>query len=73
MVIALVSSAGVASKLLAGESLVVGVTALFVVGGIAGLALGTLLARTLSPVKLQQVFAVAIIAVAVFVIVKNVA
>jgi uncharacterized protein len=49
------------------------VTALFVVGGIAGLGLGTVFARKLSPVKLQQVFAVAIVAVAVFVIVKNVA
>jgi uncharacterized protein len=73
MVIALVSASGVASKLLAGETLAAGVTALFVVGGIAGLGLGTVFARKLSPVKLQQVFAVAIVAVAVFVIVKNVA
>jgi hypothetical protein len=73
MVIALVSASGVASKLLAGETLAAGVTALFVVGGIVGLGVGTVFARKLSPVKLQQVFAVAIVAVAVFVIAKNVA
>jgi uncharacterized membrane protein YfcA len=73
LVIALVSAAGVASKLLAGESLAANVTALFVVGGIAGLGLGTVVARKLSPVKLQKIFAVAIVALAAFVIVKNVA
>ena len=73
LVIALVSAAGVASKVLAGEALPAGVTGLFVVGGIVGLGLGTVLARTLSPVKLQKAFAAIIVVVAVFVIVKNVA
>jgi uncharacterized membrane protein YfcA len=73
LVIALVSAAGVASKLLAGETLAADVTGLFIVGGLAGLGLGTLFARKLSPVRLQKAFAAVIVAVAVFVIVKNVA
>jgi uncharacterized membrane protein YfcA len=73
LVIALVSASGVVSKLLAGEPMAAGVTGLFVVGGITGLGLGTLFARRLSPVKLQKIFAVVIVAVAAFVIVKNVA
>jgi len=73
LVIALVSASGVASKVLAGEGLAAGVTGLFVVGGVAGLGLGTVFARRLSPVKLQKAFAAVIVVVAVFVIVKNVA
>ena len=73
LVIALVSAAGVASKVLAGEALSAGVTGLFVVGGIVGLGLGTVFARKLSPVKLQKAFAAVIVVVAAFVIVKNVA
>jgi uncharacterized membrane protein YfcA len=73
LVIALVSASGVASYLLAGQRLVAGVTTLFVLGGIAGLGLGTVFARRLSPVALQKVFAVAIVMVAAFVLVKNVA
>jgi uncharacterized membrane protein YfcA len=73
LVIALVSAAGVAAKLLAGESMAPATTVLFVIGGIIGLGVGTLVARRLSPVRLQKVFAVVIVAVAAFVIVKNVA
>ena len=73
LVIALVSASGVVSKVLAGEPLAAGVTGLFVAGGIAGLGLGTVFARRLSPVTLQKVFAVVIVAVAAFVIVRNVA
>lgn len=72
LVIALVSAAGVSAKLLAGETLAAGLTMLFILGGIAGLGLGTVFARRLSPVGLQKVFAAAIVAVAVFVMVKNV-
>lgn len=72
LVIALVSGAGVASKLIAGESLNGPLTALFVAGGIAGLGVGTVVAHHLSPVRLQKVFAGIIVGVAVFVIVRNV-
>ena len=73
MVIAMVSASGVVSYLLANQSLAAGVTTLFVLGGIVGLGVGTLVARRLSPVKLQKVFAAAIVAVAAFVVVKNAA
>jgi uncharacterized membrane protein YfcA len=73
LVIALVSASGAASKALTGETFAVGLTGMFVVGGIAGLGLGTVFARRLSPVKLQKIFAVVIVVVAAFVVVKNVA
>lgn len=73
LVIALVSAAGVGSHFLTGGSLPGEVTVLFVVGGLAGLALGTALGRAVSPVALQKGFAVVIVAVAAFVVVKNVA
>ena len=73
LVIALVSASGVASYLLSQQSLPPGLTLLFVAGGVAGLALGTVVAHRLSPVGLQKIFAAVIVAVAAFVIVKNVA
>lgn len=73
LVIALVSASGVATYLIAGQRLAADVTTLFVLGGVTGLGLGTVFARRLSPVALQKVFAVAIVMVAAFVLVKNVA
>jgi len=72
LVIALISGSGVAAKLLAGESLAAGVTLLFVLGGVFGLGIGTMVARRLSTVALQKAFAIVIVAVAVFVIAKSV-
>ena len=72
LVIALISAAGLASYLAAHQPLQINLTALFVVGGIGGLALGTTLGRRMSPVRLQKVFAVVIVAVATFVMVRNV-
>ena len=71
MVIALVSVSGVASQLWAGRAIAPVVTALFVIGGIAGLFAGQQIGRRLSGPSLQKVFVVAILAVAVFVIVRN--
>ncbi len=71
MVIALVSVSGVASQLWAGRSVEPVVTALFVVGGIAGLFAGQQIGKRLSGPTLQKVFVVAILAVAVFVIIRN--
>lgn len=73
LVIALVSAAGVGSLLLTGGALPGALTVLFAGGGVAGLALGTALGRMVSPVALQKGFAVVIVAVAAFVVVKNVA
>lgn len=72
LVIALISAAGLASYLAAHQPLQLSVTALFVVGGIGGLGIGTLLGRRMSPLLLQKVFSVVILAVATFVLFKNV-
>lgn len=71
MVIALVSVSGVTSQLLAGRAISPVVTGLFVAGGIAGLFAGQWIGRRLSGPVLQKVFVVAILAVAAFVIVRN--
>ena len=71
MVIALVSVSGVASQLWAGRAIAPVVTALFVIGGIAGMFAGQQIGGRLSGPALQKVFVVAILAVAVFVIVRN--
>lgn len=71
MVIALVSVSGVASQLGAGQTISPDITLLFVVGGIAGLFAGQQIGRRLPGPVLQKVFVIAILAVAVFVIVRN--
>lgn len=71
MVIALVSVSGVAAQAWSGQVIDPVVTSLFVAGGIAGLFAGQRIGRRLSGPTLQKVFVVAILAVAVFVIVRN--
>lgn len=71
MVIALVSVSGLTSQWWAGRTIPWPVTTLFVVGGIAGLFLGQQIGRRLSGPVLQKVFVAAILAVAAFVIVRN--
>ncbi|MBX3438495.1 MAG: sulfite exporter TauE/SafE family protein [Planctomycetaceae bacterium] len=71
MVISLVSVSGIASQIWAGRTISPVVTGLFVVGGIAGLFSGQQIGRRLSGPVLQKVFVVAILAVAMFVIVRN--
>jgi uncharacterized membrane protein YfcA len=73
LVIALVSAAGVAAYVLQHGPLRAGLTGLFLLGGVAGLYAGTLAGRRMSTVLLQKVFAAVIVAVAAFVVVKNVA
>lgn len=71
MVISLVSLSGIGSQLWIGQSISLGITALFVTGGLLGLGLGQSVAHRLSASMLQRVFSVAILLVAVFVVVKN--
>jgi uncharacterized membrane protein YfcA len=71
MVIALVSVSGIAAEIWSGHEIAPLVTGLFVLGGVAGLFAGQRIGRRLSGPALQKVFAVAIFAVAVFVIVRN--
>lgn len=71
MVIALVSVSGVGSQMWAGHAISPVVTLLFVMGGVAGLFAGQQIGRRLSGPVLQKVFVIAILAVAIFVIVRN--
>ncbi len=72
MVIALVSVSGVTAHLTAGREIDPTMTLLFIVGGVAGLFAGQQLGKRLSGPMLARVFAVAIVAVAVYVILRNV-
>lgn len=72
LVITLLSLSGVATHLVMGRSISLPVTLLFVAGGVLGMLLGILTSRRLSGPSLQRAFAIAIIAVAMFVIAKNV-
>ncbi len=71
LVIALVSISGVGSHFLVGRTISVETTALFVGGGVIGMFVGNWGRRRLSGPALQKVFAVAIVAVATFVIVRT--
>ncbi len=71
LVITLVSTSAMTSYLFSGRTLPVETTAWFVVGGIAGMILGNIAGKKLPGPILQKVFAVAIVAVAVFVIVRT--
>jgi len=73
MVIALVSLSGITSYLVAGRMIDSGITGLFILGGVSGMLLGSRLGRRLSGSTLQRVFAVAIVTVATFVIIKTAA
>ena len=72
LVIALVSGAGVASHLAAGRPLPWGLTGLFVAGGLVGMGLGTLLAGRISGPVLQIIFALAMLAVAVLIVIERI-
>lgn len=71
LVITLVSASGVASHLLAGRDITLDTTLYFVVGGVLGMFAGIWTSRYFSGPSLQKVFAVAIVAVAIFVIFRN--
>ena len=72
LAITLISLAGLSAHILSGQPLAVHVTLLFVGGGIGGMVIGTYLARRLSGLVLQKVFAAAIFCVALFVMYRSV-
>jgi uncharacterized membrane protein YfcA len=72
MVIALVSVSGVTAHLTAGRQIDLALTALFITGGVAGLFAGQQLGRRMSGPVLARVFAGAIVAVAIYVILRNI-
>ena len=71
LIIALTSAAGVAAQLAWGRKIPLELASYFVAGGVAGMLVGTMIARRLSGPTLQRTFAAAIAAVALFVIVRT--
>lgn len=71
LVITLISASGTASHLLAGKDLTLATAGLFTLGSVAGLFVGSSLAQRLAGPTLQKVFAAAIVAVALFVMVRT--
>lgn len=71
MVISLVSASGIASQLWAGRTIPIGLATSFVLGGVVGLYAGQRVSRALPAWGLQRLFAVAILAVAVFIILRH--
>lgn len=70
-VIALVSASGLVAHYASGARIALDLTLQFLVGGLAGMGAGGLVAGRLNGPTLQKTFAVAIVAVAAFVIVKS--
>lgn len=73
LVIFLISLSGATSYVATGRELSLETTLQFLVGGLAGIWLGGLVAKKLKGPALQKVFATAVVLVAIFVIVKTVA
>lgn len=71
LVITLVSASGIGSSLYFGEPIRFAVALPFLLGSQLGLVAGTLTAGRLEGPRLQQVFAVAIVVVAIFVLVRT--
>jgi hypothetical protein len=71
LVISLVSASGVTAHLGAGRDIPLDVTGWFLIGGLGGLLVGQSLGKRLSGPTLQRVFAAAILAVAAFVVMRN--
>ncbi len=72
LVIFLVSVSGVTTYLATGKTLPLETTLQFLVGGFAGMWLGGIVAKRLDGPTLQQVFSIAVMLVALFVITKSV-
>lgn len=71
LAISLISASGVLSYLAVGRSLPLDMTGLFVLGGITGMWLGTRLGRRLSGPRLQKLFAVAMVIVACYIVMRS--
>ncbi len=69
-VIAIISAIGLLSHVMAGHRLDIGITVGFVLGGLAGMALGIAVGKRIAGPTLQKLFAGMIVAVAVFMLAK---
>lgn len=70
-VISLISASGLASQWWLGRTFPIETALLFTLGGIAGMFVGSRIARRLPTPTLQRIFAIAMVLVAAYVIVKN--
>lgn len=71
LIITLISVTGIATQFATGGTVPWSVTLAFLLGSVAGLLAGTALARRLAGPHLQKVFAVAIVVIGVFVIIRH--
>ena len=71
MVITLISLSGVTAYVMADRAIDFRLTGLFALGGVLGMYLGTMAARRISGAALQKGFSAAIVAVALFTIMKS--
>jgi len=71
LVITLVSVSGVTSQLWSGRDVSLDITSWFVTGGISGLIIGQRISHRLPGSLLQKIFAIAILAVAAFIVIRN--
>jgi len=71
LVIAIISAAGVVSYLAVSGTLPPSMTVMFILAGIIGVTLGADISRRLSIIMLQKTFAVAIVLVGVFILLRN--
>jgi uncharacterized membrane protein YfcA len=71
LVIALIGAAGVVAHIASGHTMPLAVTVWFISGGLAGMLAGIALGRRISGPRLQQLFALAIVAVAAYVVLRS--
>jgi uncharacterized membrane protein YfcA len=71
LIIALVSASGIVSHFLAGDTVPGAVVLWFLSGSLSGMLAGTALGKRLPGRRLQQIFALLIVGVAIFVIARN--
>jgi uncharacterized membrane protein YfcA len=72
LIMTLVSLSGVTGHVLAGKELSVQIAGVFTSGSLVGLFIGSWLAQRLTGSTLQRVFAVAILCVAIYVILRTI-
>jgi uncharacterized membrane protein YfcA len=70
-VVVLISAVAMTGHLVAGQRPSVGLTALFAAGGVVGVELGSRLGRRLDRAKLQRVFGVAVLVIAMLIGLRN--
>ena len=71
LVIALIGVSAVASHLIAGQTVPAGTTTLFALGSIAGFSAGSAISNMLSPARLEKIFAVVMLLMGAFLILRN--